>query len=194
MVEKSYDFIIIGAGASGMMAAIVAARTQKKVLLLEKLSNIGAKLKATGGGRCNLTNTLDNETFMKHFGREGRFMSPALERLDHQALIAFFQELGVESHAPDGFRVFPVTHHASTILHAMEAEMTRLNVEVRCSQKVLSLLHNETTLYGIKTAKHCYYATFLRQEAKDTLYLVLRVMDIDWQNLSDIPLQKFILQ
>jgi len=153
-----YDLIIIGAGASGMMAAIVAARTQKKVLLLEKLSNIGAKLKATGGGRCNLTNTLDNETFMKHFGREGRFMSPALERLDHQALIAFFQELGVESHAPDGFRVFPVTHHASTILHAMEAEMTRLNVEVRCSQKVLSLLHNETTLYGVKTAEHCYYA------------------------------------
>ena len=63
----------------------------RSLLLLEKLSKIGAKLKATGGGRCNLTNTLDNETFMSHFGRDGRFMTPALKALDHTALINFFK-------------------------------------------------------------------------------------------------------
>ncbi len=87
---QAYTLIVIGSGAAGMMAAITAARNGKKVLLHEKLSKIGAKLKATGGGRCNLTNTLDNETFMSHFGRDGKFMMPALDAFDHKALMAFF--------------------------------------------------------------------------------------------------------
>jgi len=70
--------VVIGAGASGMMAAITASKNSNQVILLEKLPKIASKLKATGGGRCNLTNTLSNEDFMAHFGREGRFMTPAL--------------------------------------------------------------------------------------------------------------------
>jgi len=147
----SYKLIVIGSGAAGMMAAITAAREGKSVLLLEKLSKIGAKLKATGGGRCNLTNTLDNETFMSHFGRDGRFMTPALEALDHTALIDFFREIGVETHAPDGHRVFPVTHSSSTIIKAMEKEMSRLGVEVLCSQRVVSLEHHGSKVTGVKT-------------------------------------------
>jgi len=141
----------VGSGAAGMMAAITAARTGKSVLLLEKLSKIGAKLKATGGGRCNLTNTLTNEEFMARFGRDGRFMTPALEALDHQALMAFFKEIGVESHAPDGYRVFPVTHSSSTIIHAMEKEMQHLGVTVLCSQKVETLEHDGEKVTGVKT-------------------------------------------
>ncbi len=148
---RKYDLIVIGSGAAGMMAAIAAAREGRSVLLLEKLSRIGAKLKATGGGRCNLTNTLDNEIFMDRFGRDGRFMTPALEALDHKELMAFFREIGVESHAPDGYRVFPVTHSSSTVIDAMEAEMARLGVEVRCSQKVVSLLHDEKRVSGVET-------------------------------------------
>ncbi len=148
---RKYDLIVIGSGAAGMMAAITAAREGKSVLLLEKLSRIGSKLKATGGGRCNLTNTLDNETFMDRFGRDGRFMTPALEALDHKELMAFFREIGVESHAPDGYRVFPVTHSSSTIIDAMEAEMARLGVKVRCSQKVVLLLHDEKSVSGVET-------------------------------------------
>jgi len=149
--EMTYDLIVIGSGAAGMMAAITAARDGKAVLLLEKLSKIGAKLKATGGGRCNLTNTLDNETFMSHFGRDGRFMTPALEVLDHTALIDFFKKIGVETHAPDGYRVFPVTHSSSTIITAMEQEMQNLDVTVLCSQKVISLDHDGEKVTGIKT-------------------------------------------
>ena len=150
-VLKSYDLIIVGSGAAGMMSAITAASQGKTVLLLEKLSKIGAKLKATGGGRCNLTNTLDNETFMSHFGRDGRFMTPALEALDHTALIDFFKEIGVDTHAPDGYRVFPVTHNSSTIIAAMEQEMQHLGVTVLCSQKVISLEHNGEKVTGVKT-------------------------------------------
>jgi predicted Rossmann fold flavoprotein len=156
-VEK-YDLIVIGAGAAGMMAAITAARDGNTVLLLEKLSRIGAKLKATGGGRCNLTNTLDNETFMSRFGREGRFMTPALDALDHKALIDFFKEIGVESHAPDGYRVFPVTHSSSTIIHALEKEMERLGVEVCCSERVVSLEHDDMRVTGVTTEEQLFHA------------------------------------
>ncbi|MBE0497659.1 MAG: NAD(P)/FAD-dependent oxidoreductase [Campylobacterales bacterium] len=155
---KKYDVIIIGSGAAGMLAAITAARRGKKVLLLEKLSKLGAKLKATGGGRCNLTNTLPNEEFMARFGKEGRFMTPALEAFDHKKVQAFFEEIGVESHAPDGYRIFPTTHNAGTILSALEAEMKRLGVELTCQERAEELLFSEEQVEGVKTQTHDYYA------------------------------------
>lgn len=141
-----------------MMAAITAARRDKRVLLLEKLSKPGAKLKATGGGRCNLTNTLPNDEFMGSFGREGRFMTPALEAFDHNALIDFFMQIGVQSHAPDGFRVFPITHSSSTIIAALEAELERVGVKVLCSQRVEQLEYEDGELKGVTTATETFKA------------------------------------
>ncbi|MDO9265752.1 MAG: NAD(P)/FAD-dependent oxidoreductase [Sulfurimonas sp.] len=156
--EKEYDLIVIGGGAAGMMAAIVAAREKKSVLLLEKLSQIGAKLKATGGGRCNLTNTLDNEEFMAKFGRNGRFMQDALKQFDYKALTHFFKEIGVETHAPDGFRVFPTSHSSSTIIEALLDEMQRLGIEILTSQKAKKILHVDNCINGVKTAEHLFHA------------------------------------
>ncbi|MEA3418318.1 MAG: NAD(P)/FAD-dependent oxidoreductase [Campylobacterota bacterium] len=154
-----YDLIVVGSGAAGMMAAIRAAENGKRVLLLEKLSKIGAKLKATGGGRCNLTNTLDNETFMSRFGREGRFMTPALDALNYRDLMEFFKRIGVESHAPDGFRVFPVTHSSVTIIHALEEEMRRLGIKVSCSQKVETLEHDGERVTGVRTQTEIFHGS-----------------------------------
>jgi predicted Rossmann fold flavoprotein len=158
LTRNKYDVIVIGSGAAGMISAITAARRGKKVLLLEKLSKLGTKLKATGGGRCNLTNTLPNEEFMARFGREGRFMTPALDAFDHKKLRAFFEEIGVDSHAPDGYRVFPTTHNAGTILTALEEEMLKLGVEVRCSQRVDKLRFNEAGMEGVSTQDSSYYS------------------------------------
>jgi hypothetical protein len=157
-MSQPYQLIVIGSGAAGMMAAITAAREGKKVLLLEKLSKIGAKLKATGGGRCNLTNTLDNEEFMRRFGRDGRFMSPALEAFDHKDLMAFFKDIGVQSHAPDGYRVFPITHSSATIINAMAQEMEHLGVTVLCGQKAVSLEHDSIRVTGVQTQTDIFYA------------------------------------
>jgi len=146
-----YDVIVVGSGAAGMMASITASRNGKKVLLLEKLSKLGTKLKATGGGRCNLTNTLSNDLFMERFGRNGKFMMKALNEFDSKALIDFFKDLGVETHAPDGYHVFPTTHNAMTILNGLEEELTRLNVEVRCSEKALRLELDGEKVTGVVT-------------------------------------------
>ncbi len=157
-MRSDYDLIVVGSGAAGMMAAITAAREGRRVLLLEKLSRPGAKLKATGGGRCNLTNTLPNETFMARFGKNGRFMAPALEAFDHRALTAFFEEIGVPTHAPDGFRIFPLTHNAQTILSALEKELQRLGVSILCSQKVERIMTEEMHVTGVQTASHYFMA------------------------------------
>ncbi len=153
-----YDVIVIGAGASGMMSAIASASQGKSVLVLEKLSKIGTKLKATGGGRCNLTNTLPNDDFMSRFGKDGRFMTPALNLFNYKKLIEFLDSIGVPTHAPDGYHIFPTTHNSSTVIDAMSEEMSRLGVEVLCSQKVESLLHHESQVLGVKTKDSSFYA------------------------------------
>ncbi|MEA3227702.1 MAG: NAD(P)/FAD-dependent oxidoreductase [Campylobacterota bacterium] len=155
---NNYNLIVIGSGAAGMISAIISARAGKDVLLLEKLPNIASKLKATGGGRCNLTNTLSNEDFMKSFGRDGRFMQDALKDFDHKKLIRFLEEIGVETHAPDGFRVFPTSHSSATIISALEDEMKRVGVTLICSSKVTKITHNENKITGVQTDKHSYFA------------------------------------
>lgn len=156
---NSYDVIIVGAGAAGIMAAIVSARSGKSVLLIEKLSNIASKLKATGGGRCNLTNTLSNEDFMAKFGRNGRFMTHALELFDHKQLIEFFGDIGVETHAPDGYRVFPISHSSKSVIDGLRYEMDRLGVSIITDCKVESLNIQNHRIRGLNTSNATFLAT-----------------------------------
>jgi predicted Rossmann fold flavoprotein len=158
MNEDSYELIVIGSGAAGIISAIMAAREGKKVLLLEKLSNISTKIKATGGGRCNLTNTLSNEEFMARFGRNGRFMQDALLAFDNKELVLFMDEIGVETHAPDGFRVFPTSHSSATIISALSKEMDRVNIRVITNQRVERLLLCGKHIEGVKTQDASYSA------------------------------------
>ncbi|MDY0117716.1 MAG: NAD(P)/FAD-dependent oxidoreductase [Sulfurimonadaceae bacterium] len=159
MKNNNFDLITIGAGAAGIIASIIAAKSGKKVLLLEKLPQIAAKLKATGGGRCNLTNTLSNEEFMSRFGRNGRFMQDALRAFDHKALIAFFATLGVATHAPDGYRVFPTSHSSSTILEALADELKKQNITLLTSQKVIGLLQKDDMSFEVHTINDIFQAT-----------------------------------
>jgi len=131
--------IIIGAGACGVMASIIASRGGNRVTLLEKLPTVGAKIKASGGGRCNLTNTLPKDIFMEHFGRDGRFISDALDSFSSSDLREFFISIGVETDTPDGFRVFPVGHNSTTVVNGLKREMDRVGVEIYCGQRVTSI-------------------------------------------------------
>ena len=158
MNQENYDLIVIGSGAAGIISAIVAAREGKNVLLLEKLSNIASKLKATGGGRCNLTNTLTNEEFMAKFGRDGRFMQDALGMFNNKELVKFMDEIGVETHAPDGFRIFPTSHSSVTIITALQEEMSRVGITLICGQKVERLLLIGNNINGVKTQDSTYMA------------------------------------
>ena len=101
MSNIKYDLIVIGAGAAGILASLKASMDNKSVLLLEKLPNIGAKIKATGGGKCNITNTLSNEEFMNRFGKDGKFIRDALYEFDSRALISFLRDINVDTISKD---------------------------------------------------------------------------------------------
>ncbi len=142
-----------------MMAAITAAQSGRSVMLIEKLDRVGAKLKATGGGRCNLTNTLENTEFALRFGKNGRFVLDALNVFDSKQLISFFSSIGVDTHSPDGFRVFPLTHDSTSVVSAMQNRLCALGVEVRYQTKADGLLVSDGVISGVSAAGETYKAT-----------------------------------
>lgn len=158
MENKDYDLIVIGSGAAGMISAIVASKNGNKVLLCEQQTKLGSKLKATGGGKCNLTNTLSNEDFINSFGRNGKFMNDAINAFNHKDLITFLNKIGVDTHIPDGFRVFPVTHNSGTIIKALEEELLNVGVEVKTLTKVEDLICEDEIIKGVITKDEKIYA------------------------------------
>ena len=142
---------VVGAGPAGLMAAIAAAERGRRVVLLEQLERPGAKLLATGGGRCNLTNTLRPPEFMARFGRQGRFMQPALAAMDARGLRAFLDTLGVPTHAPDGVHVYPASDSALDVQRALWRRAKELRVAVRLGVRVTGLWIEAATLRGLQT-------------------------------------------
>ncbi|MDX9814165.1 MAG: NAD(P)/FAD-dependent oxidoreductase [Sulfurimonadaceae bacterium] len=139
-----YDAITIGAGASGIIASISLARGGKKVLLLEKMPQIGLKVKASGGGKCNLTNKLSTEVFLEKFGKNRFFIKDAIENFNSDELIRFFDTLGVKTLSADGFRVFPSTHNSQTITDALRDELKKSAVVTKTSSAVIDVLKDDT--------------------------------------------------
>ncbi len=137
-----HDLAVLGGGASGMVAAIAAARRGRKVLLLEKSRSLGRKLLASGGERCNLGNTLSKDEYMERFGRQGRFMGPALDLLGQEKLREFFHGIGVKTVVLDGFRVWPETRKSTTVLAGLVDEMKRLGVAVAVNCTVERTSHD----------------------------------------------------
>lgn len=119
---------IIGAGAAGMMAAIVCARRGASVTIYEKNERPGRKLMITGKGRCNLTNNCTTNEFISNVPKNPRFMYGPISRFTPSDTIAFFEELGVPLKTERGNRVFPISDKASDIVNAMVSECRQLNV------------------------------------------------------------------
>ena len=150
--DSNSDAIVVGAGPSGLMAAIAAARRGFRVTVCEQQSEPGRRLLATGGGRCNLTNTCSAEEMMRRFGRQGRFAQPAFSSLDGGALRRFFADLGVPTHAPDGAHVFPQSEAAADILGALVRECRRCSVRFLLGAAVDALEIRNDGIAGVRIA------------------------------------------
>ena len=150
---QATDVVIVGAGPAGLMAAIAAAEAGARVVLCEQLDRPGAKLLATGGGRCNMTNTLEAEAFMARFGREGRFMQPTLSHMDSPGLREFFNRLGVRTTSPDGVQVYPVSNSAATVQKALLRRCGELGVSLRCGVCITGLTIVDGAVAGLETSQ-----------------------------------------
>ena len=136
--------VVIGGGAAGMMAAVMASGPETKVTLLEKNEKTGKKLFITGKGRCNLTNACDRDMFFKQIVTNGKFLYSAFAYMDNQAVIRFFEEAGCQCKEERGERIFPVSDHSSDVISALNRKLEEAKVEVRLHTEVSGLLTKET--------------------------------------------------
>ena len=109
------NVVVIGGGASGLMAAGTASYYGANVTLLEKNSRTGRKILVTGKGRCNITNNCDKDTFIANVPTNPRFLYSAINNFDCQDTIDFFNDLGLETKTERGNRVFPISDKAMDV-------------------------------------------------------------------------------
>lgn len=138
--------LVAGAGASGLMAALWAARAGASVTLLEGEERPGKKLLITGNGRCNLTNREAGNPEFYH-GAPPKWLQPALDGFTPEEVLAFFAELGVLTAERRGY-YYPATGQSSCVLGALLAELQRLSVKIKYKEKIREIKING----GIYTA------------------------------------------
>ncbi len=144
------NIIIVGGGASGMFAAVTAARRGRSVLLLDANDRLGHKLSITGKGRCNVTNDCDPDTLMQNIPRNPRFLYSAFSRCTPADVMAFFEAAGVPLKTERGRRVFPQSDSAKDIVHALTQEMRKENVRIYDHSRVTELLIAEDRCTGVR--------------------------------------------
>jgi len=142
---KSPSLLIIGAGASGLLAALTAAKQHAgEILVVEQMSEPGIKLTRTGGGRGNLSHRATEEEFAARFGRMGRFTIPSFRSLPPKALCGLLQEIGVPTLLdPDG-RIYPVSQSAIQVRNALAAACLQAGVHFVFNHSVKQLIPPST--------------------------------------------------
>jgi predicted Rossmann fold flavoprotein len=144
-----YDVIVVGGGPAGMMASGMAAKAGATTMLLEKMDQPGRKLRITGKGRCNLTNSASIDDFIEHFADHGRFLYSAFSRFFSDDLMNFMHELGVQTVVERGGRVFPVDDDAQKIVLALEEWLKGNGVVLRSHSKVTKLHVRDGHIDGV---------------------------------------------
>ncbi len=136
--KKSFDAIIIGAGPAGLACAIQAA-APLRILLLEKKPGPGNKLLLSGSGQCNITHAGDITSFLAHYGRNGKFLKPALLSFTNQDLLRFFSECGLSMTTEENGKVFPETRRSADILSILIRLCEERGVNIQTNEPVMSI-------------------------------------------------------
>lgn len=129
--------IVIGGGASGLMAAVTAASKGAKVTILEGMEKPGKKILVTGNGRCNLTNT-EQIRKDRYRGSDPAFIESVLGQFPVLKTMEYFEQLGLLLQSRNGY-VYPYVHQASAVQELLLLEAARLQVKVKCREKVMQL-------------------------------------------------------
>ena len=147
---SSRTVAVIGAGPAGLAAAFAASAAGSRVVLLEQRPAPGAKLLASGGGKCNVTNALDMEHFARAFGRQWRFMLPALQEFHGDKLRNFFAAHQVKLTAADGFHYFPESGSARDVLNMFLKLIAARGGEIICGKHVAELRFDGSQIRALR--------------------------------------------
>ena len=150
--------VVIGGGAAGLMAAVIAGREGAKVTLLEKMNYVGKKMGITGKGRCNITNACDMSEFIKNTPGNGKFLYGAYERFTNEDLLQLLHDAGLETKVERGGRVFPASDSALDVRNTFMKLMKYYGVDVHLEEPVKKILVDDGTVIGVVTDKETYHA------------------------------------
>ena len=150
--------VVIGGGAAGLMAAVIAGREGAKVTLLEKMNYVGKKMGITGKGRCNITNACDMSDFIKNTPGNGKFLYGAYERFTNEDLLQLLHDAGLETKVERGGRVFPASDSALDVRNTFMKLMKHYGVDVHLDEPVKKLLVDDGVVTGVVTDKETYHA------------------------------------
>ena len=140
-----HDIIVIGAGASGMMAAYGAAKAFSDagvgadVTILEKMPRPGRKIMISGKGRCNITNVKNWNDFQSHIRSKAQFVKSSFYNFNSEAVLEFFEKNGVPVVVERGDRAFPQSYRASDVVDALVRACLGYGVKLETEQEVKSL-------------------------------------------------------
>lgn len=155
-MNRGKKIIVIGAGASGLMAAGRAAEKGADVLLLEKMKLPGRKIGISGKGRCNITNTASLNDFISHFGKNGCFLRQVFSRFFSDDLTSFFTFLGLDLVTERGGRIFPKCGKGVEVVKTLEKWVRNQGVSLLTSCSVTDLLLEEGYISHVVTEKTIY--------------------------------------
>lgn len=155
---KIWDVVIIGGGASGMMAGAVAGARGKSVLILDKNRSLGEKLKITGGGRCNITNAEpDIHKLLKVYGEGAPFLYSPFSIFGVKDTFKYFESRGLPLVVQARNRVFPVTEKALDVFEVLRKDLVRNHVVIKSNCKVLKIRTKEGNVECVETDSGMVY-------------------------------------
>jgi hypothetical protein len=158
MPEGSWDVVVIGAGAAGILAAIGSAERGRRTLLLEKNRQAGVKILMSGGTRCNITHATDSRGIVEAFGPPGRFLHSALAALSVQETIELIEAEGVPTKVEETGKVFPVSNKAADVLNALLSRLRRSRATLALEEPVQDLRLNDGS-FALTTSRRMVTAS-----------------------------------
>ncbi len=141
--------IVVGAGASGLLAAIAAAQDGHDVTVIEKNEKAGKKIYITGKGRCNVTNACDRDEFFEHILRNPRFTYSMFSSFSNADMMKLLEEAGLLLKIERGQRVFPQSDKASDVTKTLLSLAERLGVKFIYNTPVSQLICDEAGCHGV---------------------------------------------
>jgi len=144
--------IVIGGGASGLIAACVSAEKGNKVTLIEKNEKLGKKIYITGKGRCNLTNDVLFLDFFNNVVSNPKFLYSSISSFSPQETMVFFEKNGLTLKTERGNRVFPASDKASDVTKTLEKILKKNNVNILLETTVVDILTEKGEMTGVKLA------------------------------------------
>lgn len=147
--------LVIGGGASGMMAALTAAEDpHNQVTLLERQSRVGRKLLATGNGRCNLSNLHADASH--YHGQQPDFVQPAFEQFSVADTLAFFRSIGLLTVTEDSGKIYPFSDQSNSVVDVLRFALEQRGVHLCCGSEVQSI-RKKARGYTVQTAEDSYF-------------------------------------